>query len=82
MQVTVDLCGRLADGVGTEIAWPLPAPASVAAIRGALADRFPSLAIAFASMRVHAALDEVLVDDAAMVNPGQRLALFPPVSGG
>jgi sulfur-carrier protein len=82
VSITVDLCGRLADGVGAEIVWPLAVPETVGTIRTALADAYPSLAIAFASMRVRAALDEMLVDDSAIVSPGQRLALFPPVSGG
>jgi sulfur-carrier protein len=82
MRVVIDLCGRLADAAGPELSLPLTAPSTVAAVRDALSAAYPALAAAFAAMPVRAALDEVLVDDDAKIAPGQRLALFPPVSGG
>jgi sulfur-carrier protein len=80
--LTVDLCGRLADGIGPTVTIEIAQRASIADVRLALIAAFPSLAVAFAAMPVRAAIEEMLVDDAAMVAPGQRVALFPPVSGG
>lgn len=81
-QVAVELCGRLADLAGDTVTADVTLPASIAAIRVALADVYPSLAIELASDRIRACLDDTIVGNDAIVRPGQMLALFPPVSGG
>jgi sulfur-carrier protein len=80
--VCIDLCGRLADEVGPSLTLPLAAPASISALCQQLSVAYPALADALATLPIKAALDEVLVDSQTIVKPGQRLALFPPVSGG
>ncbi|MEQ1726614.1 MAG: MoaD/ThiS family protein [Sphingopyxis sp.] len=80
---TIELCGRLADGVGGAVMLELDAAAcSIAELRTTLADIYPALAADMASARVRACVDEAIVPDAATVTAGQVIAFFPPVSGG
>lgn len=80
--IMVDLCGRLADAVGASLSLPVDAPVPVADILSRLAAEHPALGVALAQTRVHIAIDEALAPLDALIAPGQRLALFPPVSGG
>ena len=63
-----------------EIEIELPLPATVAALRAALASQHPELAPL--APRVAIALDSEYATDAALVVPGAQVALIPPVSGG
>ena len=79
----VELCGRLADLADDVVDVEVPnAGVSIADLRAALADIYPALADAILGPKVRACVDEVLVDDAAMVRAGQVVAFFPPLSGG
>jgi molybdopterin converting factor small subunit len=80
--IFIDLCGRLADGAGAELTMPLAMPTPVIAVLAMLTDKYPALGAMLATARIHMAIDEELVPDTALIAPGQRLALFPPVSGG
>ena len=80
--IIIDLCGRLADPVGPSMNIYLGAPTPVSAVLALLTADYPALAAVLADTRVHIAVDEVLASPEALIAPGQRLALFPPVSGG
>ncbi len=54
--------------------------ANVGALRQALSDRFDSLAPALPTIRF--AVNNSFVEDDAVLNPGDEVALIPPVSGG
>lgn len=80
---TIELCGRLADPVGPVLMLELDAPSyTIAQLRAALARAHPSLAADMANARVRACVDEAIVPDGALVEAGQVIAFFPPVSGG
>lgn len=79
----VELCGRLADLAGDVVDVDVPnAGLSIADLRTALAALHPALADAILGPKVRACVDEVMVDDMAMVRAGQVVAFFPPLSGG
>ena len=80
--IIIDLCGRLADPIGPSLTMVLGVPTPVVAVLTLLAADYPALAVVLADTRVHIAVDEVLASPEALIAPGQRLALFPPVSGG
>lgn len=82
-QLGVELCGRLADACGPflRLAIPetgLPVPAMLAS----LAQAYPAVGDMFGRIRIKACINETIVADEAVVRPGDRVALFPPVSGG
>ena len=57
------------------------APASrVAGLRAALRERFPALAPLLPNVLI--AINEEYADDDALIPPGSRIAVIPPVSGG
>ena len=79
----VELCGRLADLAGDVVDVKVPnAGIRIADLRAALAAAYPALADSILGPKVRACVDEILVDDAAMVRAGQVVAFFPPLSGG
>lgn len=79
--MTVRLFAVARERVGRgEITVELPAGATVADLRAALAEQFPPLAPI--AGRVMIAVDSEYADDAAIVPPGATLAVIPPVSGG
>ncbi len=63
-----------------EVSVRLPARATVADLRSALAEQVPALA-AVAS-KVMIAVDSEYADDDVELPPGASLAVIPPVSGG
>jgi molybdopterin converting factor subunit 1 len=63
-----------------EVVVRLPAAATVADLRSALAEQFPELAPVVP--RVMIAVDSEYVDDDFEIPPGASLAVIPPVSGG
>lgn len=76
------LFGRLRDSLGPTIDAPVPAAGcSVAELRTMLVDSDPAYAV-FATPRVRACVDRVIVDDRFVISPGQEIAFIPPVSGG
>ncbi len=80
--IIIDLCGRLADAAGPNLIMLLSGPTPVAEVLAMLAAEYPALGAALAATTSHIAIDEIMAADTAMIAPGQRLALFPPVSGG
>jgi molybdopterin synthase sulfur carrier subunit len=47
-----------------------------------LGERFPVLQDGLSKGRIRACINETIVPDEAIVQPGDIVALFPPVSGG
>jgi molybdopterin synthase sulfur carrier subunit len=47
-----------------------------------LGSAYPALGEALRRIRIRACINETIVANDAMVRPGDRVALFPPVSGG
>lgn len=79
----IELCGRLADACGRFVAIPVPAAGLAAgALVPAIARAFPALAEPLGRGRIRACVNDIIVSDAQLVRPGDRVALFPPVSGG
>jgi len=79
----IELCGRLADACGREVELGIPERGlPVAALMAALGDAYPALRAALGRGRVRACVNEAIVPDATVVRAGDRVALFPPVSGG
>lgn len=62
------------------IAVTLTVPASVAALRAALAQAHPDLAPLLPTCRF--AIEQEFASDDALIAPGSEIALIPPVSGG
>jgi len=58
----------------------LPAALAIHALAKRLAERHPALRPHLGSVRF--AINETFVDGHALVSPGDRVALLPPVSGG
>ena len=79
--VRVRLFARFRDAAGADaVVVPLPAPATVAALRRGLSERFPALAGLLA--RSALAVNGEFADEDTPVSPGDEVALIPPVSGG
>lgn len=81
--LTVELCGRLADVCGRQVAVPLSeGRVTVSAILAALADRHAPLKEAIVGGKVRACVNETIVAGDHPVSADDLVALFPPVSGG
>ncbi len=82
-QLDIELCGRLADACGPVLGLAVPENGmQVTAMLDDLASAYPALGEALRSIRIRACINETIVANDAMVRPGDRVALFPPVSGG
>jgi molybdopterin converting factor subunit 1 len=71
---------REAAGLDREILDPTAPPATVAALREALAARHPGLARVLPRCRI--AVDQEFARDGDPIPPGAEIAVIPPVSGG
>lgn len=81
MRLEIRLFARLRDLHGQDrLAVEVPAGATVAELRRAIAREHPGLAEFLPSARVAASLR--MVTDARVLNADEELALIPPVSGG
>jgi len=79
----IELCGRLADSCGREVELDIPERGlPVATLMAALGDAYPALGGALGRGRIRACVNETIVPAAMVVRAGDRVALFPPVSGG
>lgn len=79
----VELYGKLADPCGRIVTIALPAAGcSTAELPALVGQHHPALAQLLAATRVRVSLNDSLVTAAARVQPGDRVALLPPVSGG
>lgn len=82
-QLDIELCGRLADACGPVLGLGVPENGlPVTAMLDDLASAYPALGEALRRIRIRACINETIVANDAMVRPGDRVALFPPVSGG
>jgi molybdopterin synthase sulfur carrier subunit len=80
--VRVLLFGRLADLAGWRDREIDPAPASLTALRTALAHADATLGEALDGPGVQVAVDKVLVRGDAILAAGTEVAFLPPMSGG
>ena len=79
--VSVRLFARFRDRAGTEVvSVGLPPASRVSALRDELARAWPDLAGLVARSAV--AVNEEYVAEDAVIQPGDDVALIPPVSGG
>ncbi len=79
--LSIRLFSSLKDRAGKQrISLPLPTATRVDAMLEQLAARYPELADALPSTLV--AVNRAYADRDTPVNPGDEVALFPPVSGG
>ncbi|RYM10727.1 MoaD/ThiS family protein [Sphingobium cupriresistens] len=82
-RLDIELCGRLADACGPVLGLAVPENGlPVTAMLDDLASAYPALGEALRRIRIRACINETIVANDAMVRPGDRVALFPPVSGG
>jgi molybdopterin converting factor subunit 1 len=63
-----------------EIAVDVPEPATVAALKAAMAAAHPALAPLVPQLMI--AIDSEYADDQGLIPPGAEVAAIPPVSGG
>lgn len=81
--IEIELCGKLADFHGSRVALSIPRHGCTAGILLArAAQAFPGLSPLVADGRVRVCVNEAVVSGSAAVAPKDRVALFPPVSGG
>jgi molybdopterin synthase sulfur carrier subunit len=80
--IRVLLFGRLRDVAGWRETAIEPAPATLAGLKGVIAERWPDLATALAGPGVQAAVDRGLVRGDAALYPGAEVAFMSPMSGG
>jgi molybdopterin converting factor subunit 1 len=81
MRVRVRLFAAARQAAGaSEIELDLPAAATVAELRAALADRIPALRPALGSLMI--AVDAEYAPDDLPISPDAEVAAIPPVSGG
>ncbi len=80
--VRVLLFGRLADIAGWRDRTLATEATTLGGLRAVLGGGDAALGAALAAAGVRAAIDKVLVDDAAAVAPQSEVAFMPPMSGG
>ena len=77
------LFGKLREDIGQDtIELPAFEGGSVADLRAALATSEHAKRASFTTGKILIAVNQSLVSDADPVNPGDEVALFPPVTGG
>lgn len=80
---TLELCGRLADVGGAVLRIDAPAGGLTAGeLKAHIASVHPALAREMAGRRIMVCVNDVIVDDSHAVFPHDRVAIFPPLSGG
>ena len=83
MTLIVALFGKLGEAIGREIELRTGfTEGTVAQLREALAEAYPSARMDLLSPRVRACINDAIVTDSHRVALGDRIALLPPVSGG
>lgn len=81
--IAVEMCGMLADLCGRHVPLSIPAEGCTASILLARAAEIdPALSQMVAEGRVRVCVNDTLVFGGTTVSPRDRVALFPPVSGG
>ncbi len=80
---SIELCGRLADLAGRELSVEIDAAGcTVAELKTIVAGHSPALAQAMANRRVRFCVNDQIVGEETTIRKGDRIAIFPPVSGG
>ena len=74
--------GRLAEAIGPETEFDVPAGWSIGRIRERLANDHPGAASTLTSRRALTCVDGTLVRDDYLVRATDRIEFLPPVSGG
>lgn len=83
MQVTLRFFAALREALGPGHAFELPEGSTVAQARDALIAQGEAPARVLARGKaVRAAVNQVLADEAQVLQAGDELAFFPPVTGG
>ena len=83
MKITVRYFASVREAVGQGAEQVHTCAASLAALRDELIARGPAYAEALARGRsVRMALNQVMVDESAVLAEGSEVAFFPPVTGG
>ena len=81
--IDIDLYGRLADAAGRRVRlFATNEPLSIMDLRHQLASAYPELAAYIVSNRVRACVNDRIVGDDYQLSSNDRIAFFPPVSGG
>ena len=81
--IEVELCGKLADLAGRSVSLSIPGEGcTAAALLARATESCPVLCPMLTEGRVRVCVNETVVSDGAAVSPEDRVALFPPVSGG
>jgi molybdopterin converting factor subunit 1 len=81
MELSIKLFATLKDRAGmNRIEVAVDEPATVESVLDVVSAEYPALAIALPSSLV--AVNRAFADPQTPVNPGDEVALFPPVSGG
>jgi len=79
----IELCGKLADVAGPRLALAIAERGCDAAgLLDRVARDCPALADSISRGRVRVCVNDTIVGNEAPVRAGDRVALFPPVSGG
>ena len=73
--------GRLAEAFGRDVELEVPQSCSIAELRERLASEYPHGAQTLGG-RVRACVGDSIVPDGHVVQPGDHVEFFPPVSGG
>lgn len=74
--------GQLSDQLGEYIECDVAKSLSIADLRSELAGRFPDAADRLQSRTVRACVADEIVSEDFIVEPGQSVEFWPPVSGG
>lgn len=74
--------GRLGETIGREIELTGHACQTVADVRRAIAEKYPSAAAEIISPRVRAYLNDAAASEMQVIGPHDEAAFLPPVSGG
>lgn len=81
--LTIDLCGKLSDfsGPTCDVIIP-PEGLSIAALKAAIIDRIPALRDDLNSPRTKICVNDTIGHTSTTIRATDRVAFFPPVSGG
>ena len=80
MTIVVELFARLREIAGQPcLQLELPKPSTLVAVRAILAKRLPEMASLLAKSAI--AVNECYADETMALQPGDRVAVLPPVSG-
>lgn len=78
----ISFYGSLAEVIAREVELSVPTGATVAGVRQHLGDLYPAAAPILRRPGLRACLDDVVVEDDAVVLPDAELSFLPPLSGG